>query len=49
MKFKNYLEKRLTKKEISDIAQQARLEKLALQVLQKDIAQALGAYIKTSS
>ena len=45
-KFQDYLEKRLTKIEITDIERKAKLEKRALQTLQKDIAQAMRHYMK---
>jgi len=40
-KFKDYLEKRLTKQEISDIERKAKLELHALKTLQKDVAKAM--------
>lgn len=45
-KFQDYLEKRLTQSEIVDIERRAKLEKQALQALQKDIAQAVRVYMQ---
>lgn len=43
--FQKYLEKRLGKKEIAEIAEQARLEKQALQGLQDDVSNAVAEYM----
>ena len=44
--FQSYLEKRLTKSEISQIEHQAKLEMRALQDMQKAIAEAVDKYMK---
>jgi transcriptional regulator with XRE-family HTH domain len=41
-----YMEKRLTKEEIAEIEQQAKLEKKILESLQKDIARIMEDYMK---
>jgi transcriptional regulator with XRE-family HTH domain len=43
--FQAYLEKRLNKKEITEIKEQAKLEKQALQNLQSDISNAIAEYM----
>ena len=44
--FQRYMEKQLTKTEITEIERAARLEKRVLNVLQRDIAQAIKNYTK---
>ncbi|MFH1644469.1 MAG: helix-turn-helix transcriptional regulator [bacterium] len=44
--FKKYIEKRLTKSEITKIERQAKLEKNALKNLQQDITSLLSNYMK---
>ncbi len=44
--FKDYLEKRLNKKEITEIEKQAKMELQVLQTLQNDIATALNNYME---
>jgi len=43
--FHNYLKQRLNKKDISEIEEQALLEKKALQALQNDISKAVAEYM----
>jgi len=43
--FQKYLEKRLGKKEVAEITEQARLEKQALQGLQDDVSNAVAEYM----
>ena len=43
--FQSYLKKRLDKKEIAEIEEQAGLEKRALQKLQEDISKAVADYM----
>jgi hypothetical protein len=47
--FQKYLEKRLDKKEISEIERQAKFEKKVLERLQKDIAKAMNYYMKKNN
>lgn len=47
--FQEYLEKRLSEDEIREIEQQAHLEVSILQTLQKDIANAIDAYMQKTN
>lgn len=47
--FQKYLEKRLSKKEIAEIEQQAEREKKVLETMQKNIADAMDAYMKKNN
>jgi hypothetical protein len=44
--FQDYLEKRLTTRQIAEIKRQAALEKRALQTLQNDVASAMKRYMR---
>ncbi|HVY54072.1 MAG TPA: hypothetical protein VHA13_06085 [Gammaproteobacteria bacterium] len=44
--FQDYLEKRLSKEEIAEIEEQAKLEVKVLKTLQKGVAQAMNTYMK---